>query len=71
MLTAEAKIRYASPALPATLEPKSDGMLLVRFHRPQWAVSPGQSAVFYLGDRVLGGGIIQQHPPSPLDSSQR
>ncbi|MDH4362355.1 MAG: tRNA 2-thiouridine(34) synthase MnmA, partial [Nitrospirota bacterium] len=33
--------------------------LSVTFESPVRALSPGQSAVFYLGDRVLGGGIIQ------------
>lgn len=56
---ARVKIRYASPAAPATLAPNSDGTLAVRFDEAQRALSPGQSAVFYEGDRVLGGGIIQ------------
>ncbi len=54
------KIRYATPPAPATLLPSGAGALLVRFHQPQRALSPGQSAVFYDGDRVLGGGIIQR-----------
>ena len=56
---AEVKVRYATPASPATLTPVSDGTILVSFLTPQRALSPGQSAVFYDGARVLGGGIIQ------------
>ncbi len=54
------KYRYASPAVPATLTTGEKGTLKAKFHIPQKAVSPGQSAVFYEGDRVLGGGIIQR-----------
>lgn len=57
---AEVKIRYATPSSPATLRPSGHGTIQVRFHQPQRALSPGQSAVFYQGDRVLGGGIIQR-----------
>jgi tRNA-specific 2-thiouridylase len=56
----DVKIRYATPPSRATLLPSSDGTLQVRFHQPQRALSPGQSAVFYDGDRVLGGGIIRR-----------
>jgi tRNA-uridine 2-sulfurtransferase len=56
---AEVKVRYASPAAPATIWPLEDGRLRVEFDLPQRALSPGQSAVFYQGDRVLGGGIIE------------
>jgi tRNA-uridine 2-sulfurtransferase len=55
----EVKVRYATPATPATVQPRSDGTLRILFHEPQRALSPGQSAVFYRLDRVLGGGIIQ------------
>jgi tRNA-uridine 2-sulfurtransferase len=56
----EVKVRYATPATSATLHPVNSTTLRIRFHLPQRALSPGQSAVFYRGDRVLGGGIIQQ-----------
>jgi tRNA-uridine 2-sulfurtransferase len=55
----DVKVRYATPASPATLTPASNGTIGVRFSTPQRALSPGQSAVFYDGARVLGGGIIQ------------
>ena len=54
------KVRYATAAAPATISPEGDHAMLVRFHQPQRALSPGQSVVFYDGDRVLGGGIIQR-----------
>ena len=59
-IEAEVKVRYATPSSAATLVPSSHGVLHVRFHQPQRALSPGQSAVFYDGERVLGGGIIQR-----------
>lgn len=55
----EAKVRYATPATPATIQNQENGSLEVRFHTAQRALSPGQSAVFYRGDQLLGGGIIQ------------
>lgn len=55
----EVKVRYATPATPATIQPLSAGTLRILFHEPQRALSPGQSAVFYRNERVLGGGIIQ------------
>jgi tRNA-specific 2-thiouridylase len=53
------KVRYATLATSATLQPVPGGNLRVLFHTPQRALSPGQSAVFYRNDHVLGGGIIQ------------
>ena len=55
---AHVKIRYATSAVPATVMPDSGGRLHIEFDVPQRALSPGQSAVFYLDDVVLGGGII-------------
>ncbi len=57
-IRANVKIRYTSPAAPATLAAEG-GTARVVFDEAQLAVSPGQSAVFYDGDVVLGGGIIQ------------
>jgi tRNA-specific 2-thiouridylase len=56
----DVKIRYATPPAAATLLRSTNGSLQIRFHQPQRALSPGQSAVFYRGDHVLGGGIIQR-----------
>lgn len=53
------KIRYATPAIPATVRPMTQERFRLEFQVPQRALSPGQSAVFYNGDAVLGGGIIQ------------
>ncbi len=57
-LNVQAKIRYRSEAVPATLVPGPDRTAEVRFDTPQRAVTPGQAVVFYEGDRVLGGGTI-------------
>ena len=56
---ADVKVRYATPATPATIRPLDQATVRVEFHVPQRALSPGQSAVFYRGDQVLGGGVIQ------------
>ena len=52
-----AKIRYKAAETPAILEPHNDHAVL-HFHQPQRAITPGQAAVFYQGDQVLGGGFI-------------
>ena len=57
--TCRVKIRYRSPALPATIEPLADGCFRVLFDEPCRAIAPGQAAVCYDGDRVLGGGWIE------------
>lgn len=54
-----AKIRYRHKEQPATAKVIDEGHVLVTFDEPQRAITPGQSAVFYDGDVVLGGGIIE------------
>lgn len=60
-LRCQARIRYRSPAAAATLLVE-DEKTLVRFDEPQRAIAPGQAVVFYEGDVVLGGGIIDSAP---------
>jgi tRNA-specific 2-thiouridylase len=55
---ADVQLRYRSGAVPAVVHPLGDGQVRVEFRAPQRAVAPGQSAVFYRGDEVLGGGRI-------------
>ncbi len=55
---AETKIRYRTPPAASTVTPLDGGRVRVVFDRPQRAVTPGQAAVFYDGDVVLGGGTI-------------
>jgi tRNA-specific 2-thiouridylase len=51
------KVRYRAPEVAAEIRP-NDNMAEVRFVEPQSAIAPGQSVVFYQGDVVLGGGVI-------------
>ncbi len=55
---AQVKARYSQKEVPATLYPLSGGEVRVVFQSPQRALTPGQAAVFYDGDDVLGGGTI-------------
>jgi len=55
---AQVKIRHRHLPAAATLYPLNDDSVEVRFDEPQRAVTPGQAAVFYDGDLVLGGGWI-------------
>ena len=52
------KVRYRSPDVPCSLAPHEGGWR-VTFNQPEWAVTPGQSAVLYDGERCLGGGVIE------------
>jgi tRNA-specific 2-thiouridylase len=55
-----AKIRYNHPGTLATVVPDSNGRAKVRLHSPQRAITPGQAAVFYNDDLVIGGGWIMR-----------
>ena len=56
---AAVKIRYRHEPACAVVEPRGANAASVRFHAPQRAITPGQAAVFYSGDNVLGGGWIR------------
>ena len=57
-ISCSVKIRYRQKEQSAAVTPLEGGVALVEFEEPQRAVTPGQSAVFYDGDTVLGGGVI-------------
>jgi len=57
-MEAEVKIRYNAAPVKGIIKPENSGVR-VEFEEPVAAVTPGQSAVFYRGCEVLGGGIIQ------------
>lgn len=59
-IRAEAQIRYRSPAVPVTVVPVEGDRIKLVFDEPQFSITPGQAAVLYDGDIVLGGGIIER-----------
>ena len=58
-IEATVKIRYNHPGTPATVMPQGNGNAKVKLHVAQRAITPGQAAVFYQDDLVVGGGWIQ------------
>ena len=56
----QVKIRYQHPGAPATIRPVGPAEVQIRFRDAQRALTPGQSAVFYDGERVLGGGLVER-----------
>ena len=60
---AHVRIRSTMREMPATVTPDNGAVVTVEYDEPQWAPAPGQSAVFYHGDVVIGGGIIEYVPP--------
>jgi tRNA-uridine 2-sulfurtransferase len=59
-IRAEVRIRHRHPAAPASVLSIGAGAAAVEFDAPQFAITPGQAAVFYDGDEVLGGGWISR-----------
>ncbi|MBN7121900.1 MULTISPECIES: tRNA 2-thiouridine(34) synthase MnmA [Erwiniaceae] len=57
------KTRYRQADIPCTVTPLGEDRIEVRFDEPVAAVTPGQSAVFYLDEICLGGGIIEARMP--------
>ncbi len=55
----QTKIRHRHEPAWSTVEPAGEGRVQVRFEEPQRAITPGQAAVFYDGDEVVGGGWIE------------
>jgi tRNA-specific 2-thiouridylase len=64
-LRATVRIRSTQEGAPATVRGLGDGGAEIRFDEPQRAVTPGQAAVAYDGDLVLGGGWIAAQGRSP------
>jgi tRNA-specific 2-thiouridylase len=56
----KAKIRYRHPEAEATLIPRDENTIYVKFSEPQMAITPGQVVVFYDGDTIIGGGTISK-----------
>jgi tRNA-uridine 2-sulfurtransferase len=54
----KAKIRYSTKEYGCTIKPIEKGNVSVRFNQKQRAITPGQAIVFYKGNSVVGGGII-------------
>jgi len=59
-LKVQAKIRSGAEPAEAVLIPEDEGRVKVIFGMPQRAITPGQSVVYYQGDLVVGGGIIEE-----------
>ncbi|MGD8336019.1 MAG: tRNA 2-thiouridine(34) synthase MnmA [Desulfobacterales bacterium] len=52
------RVRYRHTAVPSTLTPQPQQQAIIGFDAPQSAITPGQGAVFYIGEEVIGGGWI-------------
>lgn len=56
----ETKIRYQHIPQKGRIYPLTEDQVMVKFNKPERAITPGQSAVFYQGEVVLGGGVIER-----------
>ncbi|NJP08794.1 MAG: tRNA 2-thiouridine(34) synthase MnmA [Leptolyngbyaceae cyanobacterium RU_5_1] len=57
-IRADVQIRYRAAAVPATVIPLDDAQVRIVFDQPQSSITPGQAAVWYEGETLLGGGVI-------------
>jgi tRNA-specific 2-thiouridylase len=69
---ATVKIRYSHPGTPATVTSLENHRARIRLHEPQRAITPGQAAVIYDDDVVIGGGwICRGEPPGDIEPARR
>lgn len=61
-LAVDVCIRYNAPPVAASIEEEGE-VVVCHFRQPRKAVTPGQAAVFYVGDCVVGGGVIRKAMP--------
>jgi tRNA-uridine 2-sulfurtransferase len=59
-IRAEVQVRYRTKPVPVTVVPWENSRVRIVFDEPQFSITPGQAAVWYDGEKVLGGGIIEQ-----------
>jgi tRNA-uridine 2-sulfurtransferase len=59
-IRAEVQVRYRSPAVPVNIIPIEDNRYRLVFDEHQFGITPGQAAVWYDGELLLGGGIIER-----------
>jgi tRNA-uridine 2-sulfurtransferase len=59
-IRAEVQVRYRTKPVPVTVVPLENSRVRIVFDEPQFSITPGQAAVWYDGEKVLGGGIIEQ-----------
>jgi tRNA-specific 2-thiouridylase len=59
-LRVTAQVRYKDAESPATVTTMDDGRVEVVFDEPKRAITPGQSVVFYEGEKLIGGGVIDE-----------
>ena len=62
-IRAQVQVRYRSPAVPVNVIPLENEQVKLDFDEPQFSITPGQAAVIYEGEIVLGGGIISGATP--------
>ncbi|MFC1949983.1 tRNA 2-thiouridine(34) synthase MnmA [Chloroflexota bacterium] len=60
IIRVKAKVRYLHQEVDATVKPINEDSVYVKFDSPQFAITPGQAVVFYQGEVVVGGGIIER-----------